>query len=189
MAGGKGFEAQGPALIQRISNPSRSATPASSRGGAHDSSTSAFGEAQSVDFFACFQMLARAAWVRMHCKRPARFDRGGCLDKTPRRGQDAASAAFAIEEQRLRGHGTGRRPRSNPQPFAAPLKQNRRLSASCVPLSGRSGGQLDQGFAIFVSGLLRDLGRYGRGWRLIVPAGGFQPVAYELLVEARQIGR
>src|SRR5690606_34813175 len=64
-----------------------------------------------------------------------------------------------------------------------------RISSACTAPGTGSGlaGQAGQRLAVFVGGLLADLGRYLRRRCLLVPAGGFQPVAHELLVEARRI--
>src|SRR3989344_2406868 len=55
-----------------------------------------------------------------------------------------------------------------------------RLRAYCCGLDGEAG----QGFAVFIGGFLRDVGGHCGGWLLFVPAGGFEPVTDELLVEA-----
>src|SRR5690606_13872245 len=51
----------------------------------------------------------------------------------------------------------------------------------------QSRGQSSQGFAVLVGGLAGDFLRQGGRWGFLVPAGGVQPIAHELLVEAGRV--
>src|SRR5690606_9703253 len=84
-----------------------------------------------------------------------------------------------------------RRPLSNPAAHIFSAFQQVVTTAVATPIvvmaPYQSRRQASQGFAVLVGGLAGDFLRQGGRWRFLVPAGGVQPVAHELLVEAGRV--